>query len=309
MKKKLYFFIDDVIWVIRDLHRERPKSIFDNAFLKGLKEAHDKYGLKVQLNLFNRLDFYYGRDEFCLAEMTDEYKAEFEEASDWLKFGFHSRQEFPDYPYVNADYEDVKEDLDYVKREVFRFASKKNFAYACCPHWVSMSKEGCRALRDGGIRFLSSTHGDKKEYTGDPSALPYGHAGRLLQNKKPETVMFSRETRDVAISNSICGYNHITQEDEMATRYNLGTIYNEELDVHLKGDTAGLTLNLYTLDEVREMTNSLVDYEYVRYADHEQYFYKDYYAYQPDYMEKIHTAAKILNDNGFEHFFAEEIVD
>ena len=121
--------------------------------------------------------------------------------------------------------------------------------------------------------------------------------------------MFSRETRDVAISNSICGYNHITQDQEMATRYNLDTIYDKEMDLHLKGDTAGLTLNLYTLDEVREMTKSLVDYEYVRYADHEQYFYKDYYAYQPDYMEKIHVAAKIFNDNGFEHFFAEEIVD
>ena len=309
MKKKVYFFIDDVIWVMRDLHRERPKSIFDNAFLKGLKEAHDKYGMKVQLNLFNRLDFYYGPDEFCLAEMTDEYKAEFEAASDWLKFGFHSRQEFPDYPYVNADYDAVKEDLDYVKREVFRFASEKNFAYGCCPHWLPMSKEGCKALRDGGIKIVATSCGDKEEYTGDPSVLPYGHAGRLLQNRKPETMLFLRRTMDVAINSSICGYNHITEEEAQAIKGTFKTIYNAETDLHFKTYGTGLTLNLCTPDEVEEMANAVADYEYACYANHEQYFYKDYYAYQPEYMEKIHIAARIFNDNGFEHFFIEEVVD
>ena len=44
--------------------------------MKILKELHEKYGLKVQLNLFYRTDFYYGNDEFTLAEMTDAYKKE-----------------------------------------------------------------------------------------------------------------------------------------------------------------------------------------------------------------------------------------
>ena len=47
MDKKVYFYIDDVIWLFRDLARQRPKSIYDNSFMKMLKEAHDKYGLKV----------------------------------------------------------------------------------------------------------------------------------------------------------------------------------------------------------------------------------------------------------------------
>ena len=33
------FFIDDAIWFLRDLARQRPKSLFDNAFLKPLKES------------------------------------------------------------------------------------------------------------------------------------------------------------------------------------------------------------------------------------------------------------------------------
>ena len=71
MQKKAFFFIDDVIWVFRDLTRERPASLFDNPFMKCLKEAHDRYGMKVQLHAFYRTDFFYGNDEFTLAEMTD----------------------------------------------------------------------------------------------------------------------------------------------------------------------------------------------------------------------------------------------
>ena len=52
MSKKTYFYIDDVVWLFRDLTRQKPKSVFDNPFMKVLKEMHEKYGLKVQLNLF-----------------------------------------------------------------------------------------------------------------------------------------------------------------------------------------------------------------------------------------------------------------
>ena len=189
MNKKCYFFIDDTIWVFRDLTRQRPASLFDNPFLKLMKEAHDKYGMKVQLNLFYRTDFFYGEDEFSLDEMTDAYKAEWEEASDWLKFGFHAKQEFPDYPYINADYETVKINLDKTKKEVFRFAGENSFTYGCCSHWLPVSKEGVKALRDGGIRLLACSSGEKTEYTGDPDSLPYGHSFRLLHNRKPETLL------------------------------------------------------------------------------------------------------------------------
>ena len=109
MQKSCYFYIDDVIWVFRDLTRQRPASIFDHHFLKVLKETHDKYGMKVQMNVFYRTDFFYGNDEFTLADMTDAYKAEFEEASDWMKFTLHSKQEFPDYPFLNISYQDMKD--------------------------------------------------------------------------------------------------------------------------------------------------------------------------------------------------------
>ena len=62
MNKKAYFFIDDTIWAFRDIARQKPASIFDQPFLALMKEAHDKYGMKVQLNLFYKTDFFYGHD-------------------------------------------------------------------------------------------------------------------------------------------------------------------------------------------------------------------------------------------------------
>ena len=128
MKKTSCFYIDDVIWCFRDIARQKPKSIYDNDFFKMLKHAHDETGMTVQLNLFFRTDFFYGSDEFTLSEMPSCYKKEFEEASDWLKFSFHSKQEFPDYPYINAKYADVKKDYTELIDEVRRFAGEKSIS-------------------------------------------------------------------------------------------------------------------------------------------------------------------------------------
>lgn len=309
MNKKCYFFIDDTIWVFRDLTRQRPASLFDNPFLKLMKEAHDKYGMKVQLNLFYRTDFFYGEDEFSLDEMTDAYKAEWEEASDWLKFGFHAKQEFPDYPYINADYETVKINLDKTKKEVFRFAGENSFTYGCCSHWLPVSKEGVKALRDGGIRLLACSSGEKTEYTGDPDSLPYGHSFRLLHNRKPETMLYNRGGLNKAIANSICGYNHLTEEEAEKYRFSIGAIYDEETDMYFREFTNAPTLNLCDEDYVVNGIQKNIGKEFIGYATHEQYFYPDYLNYQSDYSAKVLAAAKTLYENGYEYFFIDEMLN
>ena len=211
MDKKTFFFIDDVIWFLRDITRERPASIFDHHFLKVLKTAHDKYGLKVQLNLFYRTDYFYGTDEFTLSDVTDAYKAEFEANSDWLKMSFHAKQEFPDYPNVNADYDDIKGLYTMMKNEVIRFAGENSWGGdSLVTHWLPLSKDACKALADCGAKMVCCTSGDTEEYVDQTDCLPYGHLGRLLQNRKPETKLFFRDSRDVAIEKSICGWNHLT---------------------------------------------------------------------------------------------------
>lgn len=174
--RKCSYFCDDAIWALRDVTRQRPTSAFDHPFFSVLKECHDKYGLKMQINLFYRTDFFYGMDEFTLADVTDVYKAEFAANADWLKFGFHSLQEFPDYPWINASYADVKKLFGMIHDEIVRFAGEDSFTYACVPHWCPMSKEGVRALKDCGIRLMECSIGPRYRYDGKSERLPYGHA-------------------------------------------------------------------------------------------------------------------------------------
>ena len=46
------FFIDDNIFFLTDIAKERPKSLFDHFYLAFLKRLHDTYGAKFTLNLF-----------------------------------------------------------------------------------------------------------------------------------------------------------------------------------------------------------------------------------------------------------------
>ncbi|MDF2815923.1 MAG: hypothetical protein K0Q81_2123, partial [Paenibacillus sp.] len=42
---------------------------------------------------------------------------------------------------------------------------------------------------------------------------------------------------------------------------------------------------------------------------HEQYFYQDYVAYQPDFKEKLETAVKWASENGYRPAFLSECLD
>ncbi len=307
MNKKAYFFIDDVIWVFRDLTRKRPKSLFDNPFMSVLKTAHERYGMKVQLNTFMRTDFFYGADEFCLSEMTDAYKKEWEESADWLKLGFHSKQEFPDYPWINSDYDDVKIIFEQIKGEIERFAGENTFALGVMPHWMPVSRDGVRALHDGGIKILGASYGKRMPYNGAPGSLPYGHAARLLQNRKPETELYTRVSLNEAIADSLCGYNHLP-DDEIENRYGIGAYLDKETGMYFKDFITGPILDLSKPENLLNEMAPNLEHEFFGYATHEQYFYPEYFAYQPDYAEKIYLAAEILTKNEFEYIFIEDLV-
>ncbi len=304
--KQTYFFIDDVIWVMRDIARQRPKSIFDNAFMKMLKKAHDEYGMKVQLNLFYRTDFFYGNDEFTLSDMPADYKGEFESASDWLKLAFHAKQEFPDYPYINATYEDVRDGYAVLVNEIKRFAGEASLSEAFCLHWASISKAGCQALVDSGVKFITATYGETSEFDGDISRLPYGHSERLMQNRQPETKLYTRNSRDLKIRSSVCSYNHVTEEQFQALRLKNVSMTDSETGMGYK-NMSSITLNLCTPEIIEQELANYNGSEYIGIATHEQYFYPDYYAYQPDYADKVYLAARILHENGYTYINGDEM--
>ena len=307
--RKASYFCDDAIWVLRDITRQRPKSMFDHPFLGVLKECHDKYGLKLQINLFYRTDFFYGMDEFTLADVTDAYKKEFEANADWLKLGFHSLQEFPDYPWINVSYDDVKKLFDMIKGEITRFAGEGSFTTACVPHWCPMSKDGVRAMKDSGIKIMECSIGPRYRFDGKADRLPYGHSFRLLQNRKPETGFYWRESRNAAISASICSYNHITGAQAAQTQTSLNYVYDRDTGMafkHLFCDAP--CLNLVDAETLKKDIAKMIGRESLVFSNHEQYYFSDYFAYQPEYLEKIRIMSRMMHENGYEFMLIEDFV-
>ena len=306
--RKCFMYIDDTLWVFKEIARALPDSIYDHPFMAMLKKAHDLYGAKIQLNVFYRNSFFYGStEEFSLKDMPDKYKAQWTEASDWLRFGFHSREEFPDYPYLNAKYCDVLKDINDIKSEIARFACERSFALGTIPHWNAMSLEGCRALRDAGIKIVHSTCGPVSEYNGDPNSIPYGHDWRLLHNRQPETKCFGRGDRNVAIAHSLCAHNHVDDFPANAKIKTTETYVDEKTGLKMKALKNGIILNHYALAELPQAYEKLIGDEFITTGNHEQYFYPYYFNYQKEYADKLLKAAQILSENNYEFIFFEEL--
>lgn len=307
--KKAAFFIDDVIFILRDLTRQRPGSMFDHPFLRHLRECHERYGLKLQLNVFYRMDFAYGMDGFTLADMTDAYKAEWQANRDWLKLGFHSLQEFPDYPFVNISYSDMGRLYDMISGEVQRFAGEGMFARAVVPHWLPVSKDGCRALANRGVKVVSATHGLRYAYSGDPSCLPYGHADRLMNRRVPEAALYWRGMGDDSINSSICSYNHVSPGQAEMTLGTFRSVYDRDTGLQFKKFVVMPMLNLQKLEDIERTAQCQLDKDFFLFGTHEQRYFKDYFGYDPASMEKTRTAVRFAHEHGYEFIFIEDSVD
>lgn len=94
--KYIHLSFDDVIDSFRILALLHPVSIFDVAFFAFLHNLHIRTGCVVSCYCF------YKKDGFCLVDCPDSYTQEFENNSDWLKFGFHSYTGNEDYQHQDA---------------------------------------------------------------------------------------------------------------------------------------------------------------------------------------------------------------
>ena len=304
------FFIDDVIFVFQDLAKEKPKSIWDHFYLAAFKEAHEKYGLKVQMNIFYQGDFFYGVEsaKFTLRDMPDCWKEEFQAAKDWLRFGFHSYSEFPDYPWLNSSYEDVKECWNLLAGEVERFAGPGMFAKAVVPHWGPMSKPGCRALKDLGVKFIWASGAERYEYNGDRSLLPYMHGQRIEERRQPETAMFWRPNSGEDISVSACAYNQITQEQFKEIFGKWKWVHDNDTGLNFAPTGGGVApcLNLYDVKDIPPRMQQVMACDFIIFASHEEYWFPRYFAYQPDSKEKLMTACKVIADAKIPFVFLED---
>lgn len=139
------FSVDDNIWFLRDLSFGHYSSIFEHPYLKVYKDLHDRYGAKFQLNI------YYETEGFDLSQMTDKFKTEWIENSNWLRLSFHAKADAPEAPYLNASYEEAYEDCTKVHREIIRFAGREALDLYTTIHYCVASPDAVKAFKDAGI--------------------------------------------------------------------------------------------------------------------------------------------------------------
>ncbi len=142
------FSVDDNIWFLRDLSCGQFSSLFEHPYLNVYKKLHDKYGAKFQLNI------YYETEGFDLSEMTDKFKPEWIENSDWLRLSFHARADAPDCPYLNASYSEAYDDCKKVHSEIIRFAGEETIDLYTTVHYCVASPDAVSAFKEAGIKGL-----------------------------------------------------------------------------------------------------------------------------------------------------------
>lgn len=97
-EKIFHLSFDDTIEIFENLTEDKMiNSIFDNETLFWFQELHRKYGVTISCYV------YYESGEFNLGDCTKRFKGEFEENSDWLRFGFHSKNGETIYDNSNTD--------------------------------------------------------------------------------------------------------------------------------------------------------------------------------------------------------------
>lgn len=183
--KTFCFTVDDNIRFLKELEKEGAQSIFSHPYLAMYKRLHEAFGLKVQLNLFNRME------GFVLSRVSERYICEFKENSHWLKLSFHSELENV-RPYEFSGYDEVFADAKKVNDQICRFASPSALGKTTTVHYCRTTPEGLEALKDNGYLGLLGLFGDSEEPRSSYS-LEEGIASRIRDGElvKKDGVTFA----------------------------------------------------------------------------------------------------------------------
>lgn len=257
MEKAFIFTMDDNIRFLQELIASNAQSIFDHPYTRTLKELHEKYGVKIQLNLF------YKTPSFTLSQMTENYKKEWQDNASWLKLSFHSLEESP-RPYLDAGYDEVYNDCQKVHNEILRFAGEESLAKTTTLHFTRATNDGLRALKECGVQGLLGLYGT---------------------DENPRSSYQTSKADDV-----ILRHGGIAVQDGIAY--------------------AGIDIILdrFTIPEILTQLKSLSSRKIVKILIHEQYFYKDYARYQPEFRDKLETAFTFLTKHGYVPKFLEDVI-
>lgn len=277
-EKKFRVSSDDNIRFLKNLtdNKDVYDSLFDDPYLNMYKRAHDETGACIHLNLFYRSgDGSLWKDEnpFDLSMMTDKYKKEWEENSDWLRLSFHSEREHPMWPYKNASYEKIYTEAKAMNDEIIRFAGEKSLAATTTIHFGAANEIAMRAVRNLGYKNIAGYFEFDTE--GNPM-VAYYYPPELITHVGGRD--FWRDT-DLDVT-----YLRIDRVMNLAKT-------PEE--------------NIAEIDKVLAIPERA---EFIELMIHEQYFYEKYDGYIEKFGEIILECCKHLKEKGYVSTFIEDAV-
>ncbi len=255
--KTFCFTVDDNIRFLKEITERKYNSIFEHPYLAMYKRLHAELGVKVQLNLFYRVD------GFDLSQMPDTYYDEWQQNSDWLKLSFHSDYENVK-PYEFSGYDEVFCDCKKINDNIVRFASPSALGKTTTVHCCLATKDGLKALADNNVEGLLGLFGDSEN-----PRTSYGIGEQMAQKIRAGESIRCDKITFAAID---------------------------------------IVLNSFSEQIILQKLDALKARDAIKVMIHEQYFYPDYKAYQPEFEDKLRSTFCFLKQNGFESNFFEELL-
>jgi hypothetical protein len=212
-------------------------------------------------------NLFYETQAFNLSQMPDKFRTEWQANAHWIHLSLHARANDPDRPYLDASAEQIRGDYRRVEHEIERFAGKELTSPVTTVHWAEAPRDAIQALRQEGVHVVVSNF----------EANAAGLATESL-------------------------YLPLEQ-----WRYMSGHDYWKDRQVDVTFIRHDIVINLVPLpDIVAHLERIAADphqSEVMELMIHEQYFYPDYVAYEPDYRQRVETAIRWVTEKGYKPVF------
>ena len=274
--------IDDNSFFLTDLAGEQPLRLFDHFYLKELKRLHVRYGSKFILKCFYRND--HDAEKFTLDRLSDRYRGEFEDNSDWLHLAFHAWSEFPDRPYQHCDEKRLAHDYDVTFGELVRIAGKKSCSPPTNVHWAMLPPERFRVLKERGLKILTSSG---------------FMSNRIYVDGKVEELQAGS-----------CDIGFFYEQDVACHMLEKHCFYDPDHDLFLS--RTFFCFNIDTPAEIEakirreDSAMAASGCDIIESVGHEQYAFKRYGNFLPDYFERLETSCRIPAELGYRPVFFQD---
>ena len=170
--RMLHISWDDTIGSLYDLYTNNRQSIFDSPFFGALKSMHDTYGCVFSCYCFlHYLDTDEATTLYSLRDVPNTWASEFESNSDWLRFGFHSVNNYTTYG-AGQEAQAASDYAEFISQIIRITGSPKSIDLVIRTQSFSGTLSTCRSMRDadcGVLGFLTADYDETGGRTGGQS--------------------------------------------------------------------------------------------------------------------------------------------